>query len=581
MIPLMPQDKAVVSISRFKDITKAYKYELMPTRKQEVEFYRTVNTCKDLYNYFLEARINAYKKGGWSLTYDDQQADIKILRAKEDELGEKLKKVYEQVLQNVADRVDVAYQHFYRRIQENIDNNVRSEDGEYIKPGHPRFKGRNRYKSFTVPQYGKGCQLISMEERDKRRVTDDMCKRQSIGERNKRKNKKNKDNNQKENKDNNQKENKDNNQKENKDKKNKDNKDNKNIKIQEVKRSTKRGVIRISGIGDVVFIKHREIGEIKNKDGSKTIVPYIIKTVTIKKEIDKWFVIFTIETSVKIDVPTIPKPLDLNRVTGIDLNLENYAALDGKKIVPKKYLRESEKKLAKEQRRLSRKKRFDVLDKDGNVLINKRTGMKITEYSKNGKKQNIKVAKVHRKIANQRENFGREIGIYSLNNYDLLVFEQLDIDDMRQNRKYAKSISDAGWYQTQMFTKCKAEWAGKIVDFVDPRGTTQNCCYCGSVVKKGIWERIHSCPSCGLIMDRDYNSQIVILKRSKYYIDIFGNNRTNMSMENDVLRRISMCKGIFRDTIVEKSKFIPEQMMSIPEKVKKNMQRRKIDKKKK
>ena len=390
MIPLMPQDKAVVSISRFKDITKAYKYELMPTRKQEVEFYRTVNTCKDLYNYFLEARINAYKKGGWSLTYDDQQADIKILRAKEDELGEKLKKVYEQVLQNVADRVDVAYQHFYRRIQENIDNNVRSEDGEYIKPGHPRFKGRNRYKSFTVPQYGKGCQLISMEERDKRRVTDDMCKRQSIGERNKRKNKKNKDNNQKENKDNN--------QKENKDKKNKDNKDNKNIKIQEVKRSTKRGVIRISGIGDVVFIKHREIGEIKNKDGSKTIVPYIIKTVTIKKEIDKWFVIFTIETSVKIDVPTIPKPLDLNRVTGIDLNLENYAALDGKKIVPKKYLRESEKKLAKEQRRLSRKKRCDVLDKDGNVLLNKRTGKKITEYSKNGNKQKLKVAKVHRKI---------------------------------------------------------------------------------------------------------------------------------------------------------------------------------------
>ena len=572
MIPLMPQDKVVASISQFKDITKAYKYELMPTKKQEVEFYRTVNTCNGLYNYFSEARIKAYEEGGWSLEYKDQQADIKILRVKKDELGEKLSKVYEQVLQNVADRVDVAYQHFYRRIQENIDNNVRSDDGEYVEPGHPRFKSRNRYKSFTVPQYGKGCQLISMEDRDKRRITDDMCKRQSIGERNKRKNKKNKDNNQKDNKDNSQKE---------KNNKNKKNKDVKTVKKREVKRSQKRGVIRISGIGDVVFIKYREIGEIKDKDGNKIIVPYIIKTVTIKKEIDKWFVIFTIETSVKIDVPTIPKPLDLNRVTGIDLNLENYAALDGKKIVPKKYLRESEKKLAKEQRRLSRKKRFDVLDKDGNVLINKRTGNKITEYSKNGKKQNIKVAKVHRKITNQRENFGREVGLYGVNNYDLLVFEKLDIDDMRQNRKYAKSISDAAWYQTQMFTKCKAEWAGKIVDFVDPRGTSQNCCFCGNVVKKGIWERIHSCPFCGLIIDRDYNSQIVILKRSKYYIDVFDTNNANISMENDVLRRISMCKGIFRDTTSEKSKFIPEQMMSIPEKVKRQMQRRKIDKKKK
>ena len=152
---------------------------------------------------------------------------------------------------------------------------------------------------------------------------------------------------------------------------------------------------------------------------------------------------------------------------------------------------------------------------------------------------------------------------------------------MRQNRQYAKSISDAAWYQTQMFTKYKAEWAGKIVDFVDPRGTSQNCCYCGNVVRKDIWERTHSCPFCGLVIDRDYNSQIVILKRSKYYIDIFEKNRINISMENDVLRRISMCKGIFQDTIVGMSKFIPEQMGSIPEKVKRNMQRRKIDKKKK
>jgi hypothetical protein len=52
-------------------------------------------------------------------------------------------------------------------------------------------------------------------------------------------------------------------------------------------------------------------------------------------------------------------------------------------------------------------------------------------------------------------------------------------------------------------------------------------------------------------------------------------------MEDDILRRISMCKGIFSDMITEKSKFIPEQLGSIPEKVKRNMQRRKIDKKNK
>jgi hypothetical protein len=91
-----------------------------------------------------------------------------------------------------------------------------------------------------------------------------------------------------------------------------------------------------------------------------------------------------------------------------------------------------------------------------------------------------------------------------------------------------------------------------------------------------------------LIIDRDYNSQIVILKRSKYYIDIFeqqklsfqqqklsfDDNKINTSMENDVLRRISMCKGIFQDKS-ENRKFIPEQMGSIPEKVKKTIRRRK------
>lgn len=523
----------VISTSYWKEITKAYKYETKPTKKQEVESYRTINTCKDLYNLLLGHRKDAYENGGWSITYNDQQDQLPGLRNKNNELGEMLRKVYEQVEQNVVDRVDTAYQHFYRRIQENKENNVitktankLSSDGEYAKPGHPRFKSRNRYKSFTYPQYGNGCRLINVENKKKDK---NGCK---------------------------------------------------NGKKQDDKRSKKRGIVRLSGIGDVTFIKHREIGEIKDKNGNIVIIPYVIKTITIKKEVDKWFVIFTIETFVEVDVQVpivnIDKSIDLNRITGIDLNLENYAALDGKKIIPKKYLRESEKKLAKEQKKLSRKKRYEIIDKDGKVLIDKRTEKKIKKYSKNGEKQKIKVAKVHRKIANQRKNFGREIGNYSVDNYDLLVFENLDIDNMRQNRIFAKSISDAAWYQTQMFTKYKAEWAGKLVDFVYPKNTTQNCCYCGNIVHKEIWERVHKCPFCGLIIDRDYNSQIVILKRSKYYIEIF--KKGDISMETDVLRRISMCKGIFQGTTKEWSKFIPEKNGSIPEKVKKTLRRRKINK---
>ncbi len=52
MIQLIPQDE-VVSISHWKEITNAYKYEMKPTKKQEVESYRIINTCKDLYNILL------------------------------------------------------------------------------------------------------------------------------------------------------------------------------------------------------------------------------------------------------------------------------------------------------------------------------------------------------------------------------------------------------------------------------------------------------------------------------------------------------------------------------------------------
>ncbi len=76
MIQLIPQDE-VVTISHWKEITKAYKYEIRPTKKQEVESYRT---CKDLYNILLGHRKDVYENGGWRITYEDQQKDLPKIR---------------------------------------------------------------------------------------------------------------------------------------------------------------------------------------------------------------------------------------------------------------------------------------------------------------------------------------------------------------------------------------------------------------------------------------------------------------------------------------------------------------------
>ncbi len=235
------------------------------------------------------------------------------------------------------------------------------------------------------------------------------------------------------------------------------------------------GKLILSKIGNIRIILHREI------EGK-------IKTCTIKKDIDQWYVTFSCE----IDKPIIP--IEVKTETGIDVGLKSLLTLsNGEQIEPPEFLRESEDKHKHEQKRLSRKKK----------------------KSQNRNKQRIVVAKTHRKIRNQRKDFAHKTSRILVNKYDHIVFEDLQIKNMVQNHHLAKSISDAGWSQLIGFTKSKAECAGKVVELVNPVNTSQNCSKCGNSVPKDMSVRVHSCPFCGLEMDRDHNAAINILKRSK------------------------------------------------------------------
>jgi putative transposase len=232
--------------------------------------------------------------------------------------------------------------------------------------------------------------------------------------------------------------------------------------------SIKDGKLNLSKIGAIKIILHRPI------EG-------IIKTCTIKKDIDQWYVSFSCEIEE-------PIPVEVKTKTGIDVGLIDLITLsNGEQIKPPKFLRESEDKLTQEQKRLSRKRK-------GSGKRNK---------------QRVIVSKVHRKIRNQRKDFAHKLSINLVNTYDLIKFEYLQIKNMVQNHHLAKSISDAGWYQLMQFTKSKAECAGKIVEFVNPAGTSQTC-ICGFHVPKDLSVRVHRCPSCGLVMGRDQVSAILI-----------------------------------------------------------------------
>jgi len=117
---------------------KMFQYRLFPTKKQVHKLNETLNECRWLYNHFLEQRKTTYEQEGQSLSCYNQIDTLGLLKQERPIL----KQVYSQVLQNVAVRVDLAFKAFFRRCKA----------GE--KPGYPRFRGRDRYDSFTFPQSG-------------------------------------------------------------------------------------------------------------------------------------------------------------------------------------------------------------------------------------------------------------------------------------------------------------------------------------------------------------------------------------------------------------------------------------------
>lgn len=115
---------------------KTFKYRIYPNRAQEHALEASLNACRWLYNHFLEQRKTAWEEHEESLSRFDQCKALPNLK-KEHKF---LQAVNAQVLQNITVRIDLAFRAFFLRLKR----------GQ--KPGYPRFRGRHRYDSFTIPQ---------------------------------------------------------------------------------------------------------------------------------------------------------------------------------------------------------------------------------------------------------------------------------------------------------------------------------------------------------------------------------------------------------------------------------------------
>lgn len=233
--------------------------------------------------------------------------------------------------------------------------------------------------------------------------------------------------------------------------------------------------IRLSGIGNVKLRYHRPL---EGKPKTATIIRY---------PSGKWHVSICCEVA---DVPAVKPDAPL---TGFDLGLTSYlVSSDGTVTQPLRALKKGDKKLKREQRKLSRKK----------------------EDSSNRRKQRQRVARVHEKVANRRRDFLHKTSRKLVDCHEGFAFEKLRICNMVRSPHLAKAIADAGWGMFVQLTAYKAERAGKPFILVEPSGTTQECSNCGSVVPKALSERKHSCPFCGLVTDRDHNAAINIQRRA-------------------------------------------------------------------
>ena len=210
------------------------------------------------------------------------------------------------------------------------------------------------------------------------------------------------------------------------------------------------------------------------------------KTCTVKREAGKWYALFSCS-----DVPGRVYPPATGEI-GIDMGLTTYATpTEGEKVENPRWYRKTEAKLAIAQRNLSRKKRG----------------------SKNYAEAKQRLAKLRAKEANQRLDFQHKLAHRTVCENQLIAVEDLKPEEMieKSSKGLSKSISDAAWAQFLAILACKAEEAGRQFVKVPAWGTSSTCSSCGTVKQKTLSERVHSCP-CGLVLDRDINASLNILR---------------------------------------------------------------------
>ena len=354
---------------------RVYKYRLYPTRKQCAAMDSTLERLRHLYNAALQERRDAWQKQRLSISKKNQDHQLKAIREDDPEY----KALHFHLLQDVTKRLDLAYQAFFRRVKA----------GQM--PGHPRFKGRDRYRTFTFKDVAHRNGAYVMNNGKK---------------------------------------------------------------------------VHLSGVGNVKVRLHRPF------EG-------VVKQISVTKTgYGHWYVQYICD-----DVPAKPLP-PTGKATGIDLGIENFVALpDGEMVPNPRYSKAGAPHVAIAQRRQSRR----------------------VKRSNRWRKAVRLVAVAKAKESRRRDDYQHKVALDLIQRFDIICVEELNILGLARGW-LRKHVYDVAWGSFLGKLKDKAGSAGRELRWVDPRGTSQRCSRCGTVVLKDLNVRTHRCPHCGLVIHRDTNS---------------------------------------------------------------------------
>ena len=205
----------------------------------------------------------------------------------------------------------------------------------------------------------------------------------------------------------------------------------------------------------------------------------------IKDSANRYFVSILVADDIK------PLPM-VNKMVGLDLGIKSMVALStGESVGNPRYAASDEKRLAKAQRRLAKKKKG----------------------SKNRNKVRLKVAKIHARIADRRRDYQHKLSTRIANENQVICVESLAVKNMVKNHSLAKAISDVGWGEFVRQLEYKSQWYGRTLIKIDRFYPSSKTCHaCKHVLDSLLLDiREWVCPACGVVHDRDTNAALNIL----------------------------------------------------------------------